>query len=101
MYLISLFNKVLIMFTLGTALSNQIDANWQTYVMIIVYFLILLIIGFYGYRQATGNLSEFMLGGRSIGPYITALSAGASDMSGWMIMGLPGSVTVQVYPPFG
>ncbi|MDU3105506.1 MAG: sodium:proline symporter, partial [Staphylococcus epidermidis] len=52
------------MFTLGTALSNQIDANWQTYVMIIVYFLILLIIGFYGYRQATGNLSEFMLGGR-------------------------------------
>ena len=60
------------MFTLGTALSNQIDANWQTYVMIIVYFLILLIIGFYGYRQATGNLSEFMLGGRSIGPYITA-----------------------------
>ena len=80
------------MFTLGTALSNQIDANWQTYVMIIVYFLILLIIGFYGYRQATGNLSEFMLGGRSIGPYITALSAGASDMSGWMIMGLPGSV---------
>ena len=80
------------MFTLGTALSNQIDANWQTYVMIIVYFIILLIIGFYGYRQATGNLSEFMLGGRSIGPYITALSAGASDMSGWMIMGLPGSV---------
>ena len=54
------------MFTLGTALSNQIDANWQTYVMIIVYFIILLIIGFYGYRQATGNLSEFMLGGRSI-----------------------------------
>ena len=33
-----------------------------------------------------------MLGGRNIGPYITALSAGASDMSGWMIMGLPGSV---------
>ena len=59
------------MFTLGTALSNQIDANWQTYVMIIVYFIILLIIGFYGYRQATGNLSEFMLGGRSIGPYIS------------------------------
>ena len=89
------------MFTLGTALSNQIDANWQTYVMIIVYFLILLIIGFYGYRQATGNLSEFMLGGRSIGPYITALSAGASDMSGWMIMGLQVQFTVQVYPPFG
>ena len=89
------------MFTLGTALSNQIDANWQTYVMIIVYFIILLIIGFYGYRQATGNLSEFMLGGRSIGPYITALSAGASDMSGWMIMDFQVQYTVQVYPPFG
>ena len=33
-----------------------------------------------------------MLGGRNIGPYVTALSAGASDMSGWMIMGLPGEV---------
>ena len=61
--------------------------------MIAAYFIILLlVIGFYGYKQATGNLSEFMLGGRNIGPYITALSAGASDMSGWMIMGLPGSV---------
>ncbi|MEQ5995521.1 sodium/proline symporter PutP [Staphylococcus saccharolyticus] len=80
------------MFTLGTALSDQIDANWQIYIMIIVYFIILLVIGFYGYKQATGNLSEFMLGGRNVGPYITALSAGASDMSGWMIIGLPGSV---------
>ncbi len=71
------------MFTLGTALSNQIDANWQTYIMIIVYFIILLVIGFYGYKQATVNLSVFMLGGRNIGPYITALSAGASDMS-WL-----------------
>lgn len=80
------------MLTMGTALSQQVDANWQTYIMIAVYFLILIVIGFYGYKQATGNLSEYMLGGRSIGPYITALSAGASDMSGWMIMGLPGSV---------
>ncbi|MCE3315553.1 sodium:proline symporter, partial [Staphylococcus aureus] len=78
------------MLTLGSTLSNQVDANWQTYIMIAAYFIILLVIGFYGYKQATGNLSEFMLGGRNIGPYITALSAGASDMSGWMIMGLPG-----------
>lgn len=80
------------MLYLGTALNQQVDANWQTYIMIAIYFIILLIIGFYGYKQATGNLSEFMLGGRNIGPYITVLSAGASDMSGWMIMGLPGSV---------
>lgn len=50
------------MLTLGSTLSNQVDANWQTYIMIAVYFIILLIIGFYGYKQATGNLSEFMLG---------------------------------------
>ncbi|NWK83919.1 sodium/proline symporter PutP [Staphylococcus sp. GSSP0090] len=80
------------MLILGTSLANQVHASWQTYIMIILYFIILLVIGYYGYKQATGNLSEFMLGGRSIGPYVTALSAGASDMSGWMIMGLPGSV---------
>ena len=71
------------MLTMGTALSQQVDANWQTYIMIAVYFLILIVIGFYGYKQATGNLSEYMLGGRSIGPYITALSAGASRYE-WM-----------------
>lgn len=54
------------MLTMGTALSQQVDANWQTYIMIAVYFLILIVIGFYGYKQATGNLSEYMLGGRSI-----------------------------------
>lgn len=80
------------MLQLGTALSSQVNAGWQTYIMIALYFIILLVIGYYGYKQATSNLSEYMLGGRSIGPYITALSAGASDMSGWMIMGLPGEV---------
>ena len=80
------------MLILGTSFANQVHASWQTYIMIIIYFIILLFIGYYGYKQATGNLSEFVLGGRSIGPYVTALSAGASDMSGWMIMGLPGSV---------
>ena len=81
------------MFILG-----QIDASagvvsgWQTYFMIIVYFVVLLAIGYYAYKLSTSNLDEYMLGGRSIGPYVTALSAGASDMSGWMIMGLPGEV---------
>lgn len=80
------------MLLLGSTLQNQVQTDWQTYIMIAIYFIILLIIGYYGYRQATDNISEYMLGGRNIGPYITALSAGASDMSGWMIMGLPGSV---------
>ena len=80
------------MFILATSLSSQVNPDWRTYVMLAVYFFILLIIGYYGYKQATGDLSEYMLGGRNIGPYVTALSAGASDMSGWMIMGLPGEV---------
>ncbi|MGW8003529.1 sodium/proline symporter PutP [Staphylococcus shinii] len=80
------------MFILGTSLSSQVDPNWQTYIMLSVYFIILLGIGYYGFKQSTSNVSEYMLGGRNIGPYVTALSAGASDMSGWMIMGLPGEV---------
>jgi len=54
----------------------------------------MLLIGFFAYRR-TSNLSDYMLGGRSIGPAVTALSAGASDMSGWLLMGLPGAMYVQ------
>lgn len=60
-------------------------------VAIAVYIIILLIIGYYSYKR-TSNISDYMLGGRGIGPLVTALSAGASDMSGWMLMGLPGAV---------
>lgn len=78
---------------LGNTFQNvQIEVNWMTYVMIIAYFAVLLAIGYYAYKQATGNLDEYMLGGRNLGPWVTALSAGASDMSGWMIMGLPGEM---------
>ncbi|MCB2309073.1 sodium/proline symporter PutP [Clostridium estertheticum] len=58
---------------------------------IVLYLLILLVIGYYSYRK-TKNISDYMIGGRSLGPMVTALSAGASDMSGWMLMGLPGAV---------
>lgn len=58
---------------------------------IALYLLILLVIGYYSYRK-TKNISDYMIGGRSLGPMVTALSAGASDMSGWMLMGLPGAV---------
>ncbi|GAA3713778.1 sodium/proline symporter PutP [Salinicoccus jeotgali] len=67
-------------------------AGLQEYIMMGLYFLILIIIGFYAYKQSTSDLSGYMLGGRNIGPWVTALSAGASDMSGWMLMGLPGSM---------
>lgn len=66
--------------------------GWQHYLMIALYFLVLIGIGVYAYKTSTSNLNEYMLGGRNLGPWITALSAGASDMSGWMLMGLPGSM---------
>ena len=58
---------------------------------IAIYIIILLIIGYNSYKK-TSNISDYMLGGRGLGPMVTALSAGASDMSGWMLMGLPGAV---------
>lgn len=57
----------------------------------LVYILGMIAIGFIAYRY-TQNLSDYILGGRRLGSFVTALSAGASDMSGWLLMGLPGAV---------
>lgn len=59
-----------------------------------IYIAGMLLIGWYAYKK-TSNLSDFMLGGRALGPAVTALSAGAADMSGWLLMGLPGGVYVS------
>ena len=59
-----------------------------------VYFLAMLLVGYYAYKR-TSDLSDYMLGGRKVGPAVTALSAGASDMSGWMMMGLPGAMFIS------
>lgn len=48
-------------------------------------------IGFYFYKR-TKNLSDYVLGGRELSPAVAALSAGASDMSGWLMLGLPGAI---------
>ncbi|MEL6830535.1 MAG: sodium/proline symporter PutP [Pseudomonadota bacterium] len=56
------------------------------------YFVLMLGIGIYAYRKSTSDVSEYMLGGRQLHPAVGALSAGASDMSGWMLMGLPGAI---------
>ncbi len=53
------------------------------------YFAVVLFIGWYAYRQ-TADLSDFILGGRRLGGGVAALSASASDMSGWLLLGLPG-----------
>lgn len=62
-----------------------------TLITFIVYLAGMLAIGIIGYRL-TSNLSDYFLGGRRLGPGVAALSAGASDMSGWLLMGLPGSL---------
>ncbi len=61
--------------------------------MFIAYSLLMLYIGFYFYKQ-NETTEDYFLGDRSMGPIISALSAGASDMSGWLLMGLPGALYV-------
>ncbi|MBN8727688.1 MAG: sodium/proline symporter PutP [Xanthomonadales bacterium] len=56
-----------------------------------IYLLAMVGIGFVAWRS-TRSLDDYILGGRSLGGYVTALSAGASDMSGWLLMGLPGAL---------
>ncbi|AKO45338.1 sodium/proline symporter PutP [[Haemophilus] ducreyi] len=57
----------------------------------LIYIIGMILIGLIAYR-VTNNLSDYILGGRRLGSFVTALSAGASDMSGWLLMGLPGAV---------
>jgi len=62
-----------------------------TVITFIAYFVLLLGIGFYFYRR-NESIEEYLLGGRGMGAWVTALSAQASDMSGWLLMGLPGAI---------
>ncbi|GAB3798299.1 sodium/proline symporter PutP [Virgibacillus kimchii] len=69
------------------------DSTFQL-IAIIVYLLGMIGIGFYGYKR-TSNLDDYMLGGRKLNSLTSALSAGASDMSQWLLMGLPGAIYVS------
>jgi solute:Na+ symporter, SSS family len=66
-----------------------------TSVSIFSYFALLIFIGFYAMRKSTADNNEYLLGGRKVSAKVTALSAGASDMSGWMLMGLPGAAYIS------
>jgi sodium/proline symporter len=59
-----------------------------------IYIFGMILIGFFAWRS-TKNFDDYILGGRSLGPLVTALSAGASDMSGWLLMGLPGAIFIS------
>lgn len=59
----------------------------------VLYFVLVIAIGvFFFLRTQSGGEKEYFLGGRSMGPWVTAMSAQASDMSAWLLMGLPGSI---------
>lgn len=58
-----------------------------------IYLIATIAIGFYAW-YSTRTFDDYILGGRSLGSYVTALSAGASDMSGWLLMGLPGALYI-------
>ena len=64
-------------------------------VTFIVYIFGMVLIGFIAWRS-TKNFDDYILGGRSLGPLVTALSAGASDMSGLLLMGQPGATFFSV-----
>jgi len=65
--------------------------NTPTLTAFIIYLVVLISIGTFFYLR-TRNLADYILGGRGLNPWVTALSAGASDMSGWLLLGLPGAL---------
>lgn len=68
--------------------------DFMVLIAFIIYFVVVLGIGYYFYNKSH-NIEDYILGGRNINPYVTAMSAQASDMSGWLLMGLPGAVLLM------
>lgn len=62
----------------------------QILIAMIIYMAIVVVIGVVFAKKANKSSENYFLGGRSLGPWVTAMSAEASDMSGWLLMGLPG-----------
>ena len=69
--------------------------DYSIFISLALYFIVVLGIGLYSFKQSNTDVAGYMLGGRSLSPKVTALSAGASDMSGWMLMGLPGAIYIS------
>ncbi len=65
-----------------------------TIISLALYFILMLAIGLYAWRKSTETSEGYLLGGRQLHPAVAALSAGASDMSGWLLLGLPGALYV-------
>ena len=63
-----------------------------TLIALALYFVLMLGIGLYAWKRSTEDSEGYLLGGRDLPPAVAALSAGASDMSGWLLLGLPGAL---------
>ena len=68
----------------------MIGNNITIIVVFILYLLMMLVIGIVAFKR-TSNIADYYLGGRSLGKWVVSISAQASDMSGWLLMGLPGA----------
>lgn len=62
----------------------------QIFIAMCIYMAVVIGIGVYYIKRANQNSDNYLIGGRTIGPWVTAMGAEASDMSGWLLMGLPG-----------
>src|SRR5690554_6462897 len=74
-------------------MERDMDDRVFEIIAIALYFALMLMIGWFAFRR-TKNLNDYMLAWRGLKPGVAALSAGASDMSGWLLMGLPGAIYV-------
>lgn len=63
-----------------------------TLISLALYFILMLAIGLFAWKKSTDTSEGYLLGGRNLHPAVAALSAGASDMSGWLLLGLPGAL---------
>ncbi len=68
--------------------------NIYTLAALAAYFVLMLAIGVYAWRKSTADSAGYLLAGRNLSPSVARLSAGASDMSGWLLLGLPGALYV-------
>ncbi|MEM8725629.1 MAG: sodium/proline symporter PutP, partial [Pseudomonadota bacterium] len=66
--------------------------NSATLASLTAYFVLMIAIGLYAWRKSTADSEGYLLAGRNLPPSVAALSAGASDMSGWLLLGLPGAL---------
>ena len=68
----------------------MIGNNIAIILMFVLYLVMMLGIGIVAFKK-TSNTTDYYLGGRSLGKWVVSISAQASDMSGWLLMGLPGA----------